>query len=159
MEKKLERGADAFDVKNLLPLRPTMGDDCPVLLWRLIRMVGLPKLLAEDAPLAIYLMGKDIGKTLKIKNIEDLASKLTELKIGKIILSGMTKDYLRVEIGECLTCSGIAPVAGAPVCHLETGIIAGILEGLYPDRKIIGEEIKCIGGLGDDICLIECRII
>lgn len=159
MEKKSERGANALNINNFLPLRPTVGDDFPVLLWRLIRMVGLPKILEEDAPIATYLMGKDIGKILKLKNLEEMTNKLAELKIGKIILSSKTKDYLRVEIGECLTCSGITPIAGRPLCHLETGIIAGVLEGLYPDRKIIGEEIKCIGGLGDDVCLVECRII
>jgi len=33
------------------------------------------------------------------------------------------------------------------------------LENLYPGKKIIGDEIKCIGGLGDEVCLIECKII
>ena len=142
MEIKQDQGTNELNMSNFLPLRPTMGDDFPVLLWRLIRMVGLPKILGEDASVAVYLVGKDIGKMLKIKNIEELADKLTQLKIGKIILSSKTKDYLLVEIGECLTCSGITPIVGRPVCQLETGIITGALESLYPDKKIIGEETK-----------------
>ncbi|MEK7494213.1 MAG: V4R domain-containing protein, partial [Patescibacteria group bacterium] len=62
-------------------------------------------------------------------------------------------------ISECLTCDGISPPIGRAICQLEAGIVAGALETIYPGRKALGEETKCIGGLGDDVCLIECRII
>lgn len=146
-------------IENLAPNRPTIGNDIPVVLWRLIRVVGLHKILEEETAVTIYFVGKHIGRMLKVKNIEELIAKLTELKIGKMDTPVNSEEHIHISFSECLTCSGINPPLGKPICQLEAGMVIGALENIYPDKKIIGEETKCMGGLGDDVCLIECKIV
>ncbi len=150
---------DDFDLNRLTVKRPTMGDDIPVFLWKLIRIVGFHRVLEEETPVISYFMGKQIGKMVKVGNIKELQKKLTDLKIGKISFPVNSANRVHMEISECLTCYGINPPLGKAVCQLETGIVAGILEGMYSGRKVIGEETKCIGGLGHDVCLMEYKII
>ncbi|MEK7097336.1 MAG: hypothetical protein AAB906_00640, partial [Patescibacteria group bacterium] len=75
---------DDFDLNRLTVKRPTMGDDIPVFLWKLIRIVGFHRVLEEETPVISYFMGKQIGKMVKVGNIKELQKKLTDLKIGKI---------------------------------------------------------------------------
>ncbi len=145
-------------ISDLLPDRPTVGNDIPVILWRLIRLVGLYNILGEEAQEVSYFTGKNIGQMLEIKNIDEIYKLLTDLKIGKIDFFS-APNLVHVSIQECFTCSGITPPLGRPICHLESGIIAGALENIYKEKKIFSEETKCIGGLGDKVCLIECKII
>jgi len=153
------RNPSDLTLANLTPRRPTIGPDIPVILWRLLRLVSLNDILREEADSVAYLMGKHLGAVLGAKTVEELHEQLTRLKIGKLDLSINTPDVVHLAIGECLTCDGITPPIGKAICQLETGIVAGALETIYPGRKALGEETKCIGGLGDDVCLIECRII
>ena len=158
-EKTAPRDPADLSLANLMPRRPTVGPDVPVVLWRLLRLVSLHDILREETAAVVYLMGKRLGAMLGAKSIEELHEQLTRLKIGKIDLSVNTPDVVHLAIGECMTCDGITPPIGRAICQLEAGIVAGALETIYPGRKALGEETKCIGGLGDDVCLIECRII
>ena len=158
-EKITPRSPADLTLANLMPRRPTMGPDVPVVLWRLMRLVSLNDILRDDAPMVAYLMGKRLGAMLGAKTIEELHEQLTRLKIGKLDFSVNTQDAVHLAIGECVTCDGITPPIGKAICQLEVGIVAGALETIYPGRKAVGEETKCIGGLGDDVCLVECRII
>lgn len=158
-KKMAPRNPADLTLANLMPRRPTMGPDVPVVLWRLIRLVSLNDILQDEAPAVTYLMGKRLGAMLGVKTIEELHEQLTRLKVGKLDFSVNTPDAVHLAIGECVTCDGITPPIGRAICQLEAGIVAGALETIYPGRKALGEETKCIGGLGDDVCLIECRII
>jgi hypothetical protein len=153
------RDPASLDISQLAPKRPTVGNDMPVVLWRLVRVVGMHQILGEDAPETTYFVGKNIGKMLMAKSIEDLHKKLTDLKIGKLNFPVNTSESVHMSIDECVTCAGITPPLGRAICQLETGIVAGALETIYPGKKATGEETKCIGGLGDGFCLVECRII
>lgn len=157
--KEFTRNPADLDISGLLPRRPTTGPDIPVVLWRLLRLVSLYKVLGEETPTVSYFLGKNIGNMLSIKTPDDIQRQLTALKIGKINFSATSPNIVHLAIAECMTCDGITPPLGKAVCQLEAGIVAGALENLYPDKKIIGEEVKCIGGLGDEVCLIECTII
>lgn len=148
-----------LDIKKLMAKRPTVGNDVPVFLWKLIRVVGFHQILEEETPIISYYTGKKIGEMLKIKTIDQLKKELTDLKIGKINFPLNTSDQLHMEVGECMTCHGIHPPLGQAICQLETGIVAGVLETIYPDKRVVGREKKCIGGLGDDVCLMEYTII
>ena len=148
-----------LNIEDLKSDRPTVGDEMPVLLWRLVRIAGMHQILGEETPTAIYFIGKRIGKLLEVHSIEELQKTLTELKVGKLKILSDTPNFFQIAIGECVTCSGIHPPLGKAICQLETGIVAGALEHIYQDKKVIGEETKCIGGLGDEVCQIECQII
>lgn len=158
-EKMTPRNPADLTLANLTPRRPTMGPDVPVVVWRLLRLVSLHNVLGNETAALAYLMGKRLGTVLGVKSIEELHEQLTRLKIGKLDFSVNTPDVVHLAVAECLTCDGITPPIGRAICQLETGIIAGALETIYPGRKATGEETKCIGGLGDDVCLFECRII
>ncbi|MEK7549007.1 MAG: V4R domain-containing protein [Patescibacteria group bacterium] len=157
--KKFIRDPGELSVNDLLPERPETGDEVPVILWRLIRIIGFHQLLKEDVSETSYFIGKNIGQMLGIKNTDELLKKLIELKIGKINFVINSPEAVHVNISECVTCSGIKPPLGKPICQLEAGIIAGALETIYPGKKSVGKETKCIGGLGDEFCRIECDII
>jgi len=130
-----------------------------VVLWRLVRVIGLHSILGEETSMVIYFAGKQIGKMLGAKNVEEIKEKLIQLKIGTIDFPVANEEAVHVSIGECVTCAGIKPSLGRPICQLEAGIVAGALEAIYPDKKVVGEETKCIGGLGDPVCLVECRLL
>lgn len=153
------RDPSELDISHLAPRRPTMGPDIPVVLWRLLRVFGIHSILGDETPIVLYFTGKKIGKMLETKTHEELREKLTSLKIGSISFSATSEDVIHFAIGECMTCDGISPPLGRAICQLEAGIITGALENIHPDKKINGEEIKCIGGLGDEVCLIQCTII
>lgn len=146
-------------LNELVSRRPTVGDDVSVLLWRAIRIVGFHQILGEDAENVSYLTGKNIGKLIRPKDIDDLAKILTDLKVGRLSFPVRTDEQVHMAIAECVTCDGIKPPLGKAVCQLEVGIVAGALEHIHPDKKVVGTETKCIGGLGDPVCMVECSII
>lgn len=158
MEDFIRNPAD-LKIEDLLPNRPTVGNDISVVLWRLVRVVGFYDILGEEAGHVSYFTGKKIGKMLGAKNIDELYRQLTDLKIGKLDFSVSGSNLVQMAIEECLTCAGISPELGKPICQLEAGIVAGALENIYEGKKVSANETKCIGGLKDSVCLVECRII
>jgi predicted hydrocarbon binding protein len=148
-----------LSINQLTPKRPVVGDNVPVVLWRLIRLVGMHNILKEETSTITYLLGKQIGKMLDVKSVDDLKNELIALKIGLIDIRLNTATSVHISIGECLTCAGITPPLGRPICQLEVGIVAGALEKIYPGKKVSGIETECIGGLGDVVCLAECTIV
>ena len=158
-EKDFIREPANMNIEDLKPERPTIGNEIPVLLWRLVRIVGMHSVLGDETPTAVYFIGKNIGKLLEIHSTEELQKILTELKIGKLKVLSDTPELFQIAVGECITCAGIHPPLGKAICQLEVGIVAGALEHIHQDKKVIGKETKCMGGLGDEVCLIECQII
>ena len=158
-EKDFVREPANMKIEDLKPERPTVGNEIPALLWRLIRIVGMHFVLGDETPTAVYFVGKKIGGLLGVRSTEELQKTLTELKIGKLKILAETPEFFQIAVGECVTCAGIHPPLGKAICQLETGIVAGALEHIHQDKKVIGKETKCMGGLGDEVCLIECQII
>lgn len=148
-----------LNMENLASYRPTIGDEISVTLWRLIRIGGLYKIFEEETETISYFIGKRIGQMLKVENIDDIKKKLINFKLGVIDFPVLSDSLVQITIAECATCSGVKPPLGKPICQLEVGIFVGALETIYPEKKITASEIKCIGGLGDEACLIECQII
>lgn len=159
MEEGFIKNPEELNIENFVSYRPTLGDEVSVVLWRLIRIGGLYKIFEEEAETISYFIGKHIGQMLNIKSIGDVKKKLTDFKLGIIDFPLLSDNLIHMTIVECATCSGIKPVLGRPICQLEVGILAGVLENIYPEKKITASEIKCIGGLGDEVCLVECQII
>jgi len=159
MSQEFQFDPKNLKLENIQSDRPTIGNDVSVVLWRLARVIGLHSILEEETPTVIYFAGKQIGKMLGAKSIQEIKEKLVELKIGTIDFPVANEEAIHMSIGECVTCAGIKPSLGRPICQLEAGIVVGALEAIYPDKKISGEETKCIGGLGDKVCLVECRML
>ncbi|HEX4353686.1 MAG TPA: V4R domain-containing protein [Polyangiales bacterium] len=140
-----------IDVANALRVvRPTLGDDAGVALYRLLRLVALEDIIGRGAAGTAYVAGKKLGASLGFTQVDQLLELCTSLKVGVIKVPVVTPNRVRVEVFECVTCSGLTPV-GRSLCHFEGGLIAGSLQTIFK-QKVRAFETTCIGGLGDDNC-------
>ena len=140
-----------IDIGNALKVvRPTLGKDAGVALYRLLRVVALEDIIGRGASGAAYLAGKKLGVSLGLKKLEDFLQLCADLKIGVIEVPVVTETRIHVDVYECITCSGLETV-GRPICHFEGGLIAGAVESITGSR-VRAREITCIGGLGDEAC-------
>jgi predicted hydrocarbon binding protein len=139
------------DVANALKIvRPTLGDDAGIALYRLLRLVALEDIIGRGAAGTAYLAGKKLGVALGLTKLEDFLALCDALKIGIIRVPVLTESKIHVDVFECVTCSGLAPV-GRTLCHFEGGLIAGAVENVLKKRTR-AHEVTCIGGLGHDAC-------
>lgn len=156
-EAPLKKTAGRVDVSNALKVaRPTLGNDAGVALYRLLRLVALEDIIGRGAAGTAYIAGKKLGTSLGITRLEDFIQLCTDLKIGVIKVPIMKANHIRVEVFECVTCSGLAPV-GRVLCHFEGGLIAGVTEAVLK-KPVRATETTCIGGLGDDACGFDLAI-
>lgn len=140
-----------IDIGNALKVvRPTLGKDAGVALYRLLRLVALEDIIGRGASGAAYLAGKKLGVSLGLKKLEDFLQLCADLKIGVIEVPVVRETRIHVDVYECITCSGLETV-GRPICHFEGGLIAGAVESITGSR-VRAREITCIGGLGDEAC-------
>jgi predicted hydrocarbon binding protein len=68
----------------------------------------------------------------------------------------LTASKIHVDVYECVTCAGMTRV-GRTLCHLEGGMIAGVVESVTK-KKARALEVTCIGGLGHDACGFDVSI-
>ena len=142
---------DRIEVANALSiLRPTLGDSAGIGLYRLLRLVALEDIIGRGAAGTAYIAGKKLGNSLGLTNLDDFLALCTSLKIGVIKVPTLTTSQARVDVYECVTCSGMAPV-GRTLCSFEGGLIAGVVETVTKKRAR-AREVTCIGGLGHDAC-------
>src|SRR5688572_24411494 len=135
------------DIGNALKIvRPTLGDQAGVALYRLLRLVALEDIIGRGAAGTAYVAGKKLGNNLGLKSLEDFLGLCAALKIGVIEVPKLTPNSARVDVYECITCAGLKPV-GRTLCHFEGGLIAGVFESVLK-RRGRAREITCIGGLG-----------
>jgi predicted hydrocarbon binding protein len=140
-----------IDVANALKiLRPTLGNDAGVGLYRLLRLVALEDIIGRGAAGTAYVAGKKLGVSLGLTAVDQLLELCASLKVGVIKVPVVTPNRVRVEVFECVTCSGLTPV-GRSLCHFEGGLVAGSLQTIFK-QKVRAVETTCIGGFGDDNC-------
>lgn len=145
------------DVGNALSvLRPTLGDNAGVALYRLLRLVALEDIIGRGAAGTAYVAGKKLGSSLGLTKLEQFLELCNTLKIGIIEVPILTESRIHVDVYECVTCSGLRTV-GRTLCHFESGLIAGVVETVMRKRAK-AREITCIGGLGHDTCGVEVDI-
>lgn len=150
-DTKVATAYQSVDVSNALKIvRPTFGDNAGVALYRLLRLVALEDIIGRGAAGTAYIAGKKLGTSLGLAKLDDLLELCASLKIGIIKVPVATAHHVRIEVYECVTCSGMAPV-GRTLCHFEGGLVAGALTTIFK-QKIRAVETSCIGGLGDDAC-------
>lgn len=145
------------EVANALNVvRPTMGNDAGVALYRLLRLVALEDIMGRGAAGTAYVAGKRLGLSLGLKKLEDFLALCKSLKVGVIEVPVIAETRIHVDVYECVTCAGLATV-GRPLCHFEGGLIAGVVEGIVKKRTR-AHEVTCIGGLGDKACGFDLEL-
>lgn len=146
-----------IDVGNALNVvRPTLGNNAGVVLYRLLRLVALEDIIGRGASGAAYLAGKKLGISLGLTELEDFLQLCKDLNIGIIEVPVVTEKKIHVDVYECVTCSGLE-VVGRPVCHFEGGLIAGVVQSIT-GRTVRAHEMTCIGGLGDEACGFDIEL-
>jgi predicted hydrocarbon binding protein len=116
------------ELKNIV--RPKLGEDVPLLLFRILRIIGIRNLLGETSGATLYMMGKNVGTMLGAVDIEDFKKKIEELKVGIAEVTVIDEDHMIVKLYECITCAGFG-YTGEMFCDMESGIIAGLLETVF----------------------------
>lgn len=137
------------------PKRPTLGDSTPVVVFRLLRLLGMHKILGDSAGHTLYMAGKELGATLPVSSVEEFLKLVRDMKIGLPEIVDESEDRLVIFLKECITCSGL-PDIGQMVCNFEGGIIAGAVE------KITGRPARAVqtksSAAGFDGCEFEVAL-
>ncbi len=150
-------GRSKVEVANAMQvLRPTLGDDAGIALYRLLRLVALEDIIGRGASGTAYIAGKKLGHALNLGKLEELLELCKTLKIGVIKVPVLEKSKINIEVHECVTCSGMTPV-GRTLCHFEGGLVAGAVETILK-VDVRAQETHCIGGLGHDFCGFDIRV-
>ena len=121
------------DIKNIL--RPRLGDDVPLLLFRILRIIGMRSILGETSGATLYMMGKRVGNLLPATTMEQFSDTIKELRIGIPQATVVDEDHITVKLYECITCAGFS-YTGEMFCDMESGIMAGLLE------NVLGKKAK-----------------
>ena len=121
------------DIKNIL--RPRLGDDVPLLLFRILRIIGMRSILGDTSGATLYMMGKRVGNLLPAATMEQFSDTIKELKIGIPQATVVDEDHITVKLYECITCAGFS-YTGEMFCDMESGIMAGLLE------NVLGKKAK-----------------
>lgn len=145
------------EIQNALSVvRPSLGDNAGVALYRLLRLVALEDIIGRGAAGTAYIAGKKLGMSLGLSSLDEFLELCKQLKIGIIKIPVLSDSRIKVDVYECVTCSGMAPV-GRPLCHFEGGLIAGVVESVTK-KATKATEVTCIGGLGHDSCGFDIRL-
>lgn len=148
---------ERVDVSNALSiLRPTLGDQAGIGLYRLLRLVALEDIIGRGAAGTAYIAGKKLGVSLGLHSLDDFLGLCTALKIGVIKVPKLTENAAHVDVYECVTCAGMKTV-GRTLCSFEGGMIAGVVETVT-GKRTRAREVTCIGGLGHDSCGFDIEI-
>lgn len=136
------------DIKNVM--RPKLGDDIPLLLYRILRVIGMRSILGETSGATLYMMGKRVGNLLPANTMEQFHDIIVELKIGIPKTTVVDEDHLTVKLYECITCAGFA-YTGEMFCDMES-VVCSAVNGI--DDPPVPFPAKIVGFfLGDDIIL------
>jgi len=119
------------ELKNIV--RPELGEDVPLLLFRILRIIGIRKLLGEISGPTLYMMGKNVGTMLGAMDLEDFKKKIKELKVGIAEVEVIDGGHMIVKLRECITCAGFG-YTGEMFCDMESGIIAGLFETIFKKK-------------------------
>ncbi|MDR3362893.1 MAG: 4-vinyl reductase [Desulfovibrio sp.] len=166
---------NAFTWKNLGNIkegRGDLGEDMPVLVYRLMQYTMLDVLTKAHGPdqaneyfrQAGFLAGTEFAKNvLDLKTdldtfVANLQKKLQDLKIGILRIEAFdpVAGSLVLTVGQDLDCSGL-PITDENVCSYDEGFIAGILEA-YTGKKYDIREVDCWAS-GDRVCRFKGEVV
>jgi hypothetical protein len=133
-------------------VRPQLGEDIPLTLYRILRVIGMRKILGETSGATLYMMGKQVGNMVGARDLGEFEEKVKELKIGIPEVQVVDEDHVIVKLYECITCAGFV-FTGEMFCDMESGIIAGLLEGVF-QKKAKSTQTKS-WSVGFNFCEFE----
>jgi uncharacterized protein len=133
-------------------IRPTLGDTVPLTLFRILRIVGMGKLLGESARPTLSMIGKAIGNVFAPQTMDQFTRTILDLKIGIPEIELDAEDHVVVNLRECITCAGFSNT-GELFCDMESGIIAGLLEKVF-NKKARSTQTKS-WSVGYDYCQFD----
>jgi len=158
------------ELGDILEGRPNLGDQMPVLVYRLFEMSMYDILQKEFGNeradelfrAAGFQSGVIFAKSYLDKNLsadefmEQLQEKLAENKIGilRIERADLESREVVLSVYEDLDCSGL-PVTDEVVCVYDEGFIAGILE-YYTGHSFRVREIDCWAS-GERVCRFQAK--
>jgi uncharacterized protein len=119
------------DLKHIV--RPELGEEVPLTLFRILRIIGMRSILGESSGATLYMMGKHVGNMVGARDIAEFKNKIIELKIGIPEVEIVDEDHIVVKLYECITCAGFGNT-GELFCDMESGIIAGLMEKVYSKK-------------------------
>lgn len=126
------------DIKHIV--RPELGEEVPLLLFRILRIIGMRSILGETSGATLYMMGKRVGNMLAAGTMEEFSDMLKQLKVGIPEVKIIDEEHITVKLYECITCAGF-PDTGEMFCDMESGIIAGLLENVC-GKKTRSTQVK-----------------
>ena len=170
--KKRDHGTFSWaDLGNIKEGRGSLGEEMPVLVYRLMQYTMLDVLAKnfgrEKANHYIreagYLAGTEFARNvldLKVDLdlfIANLQKTLIELKVGILRVESVSENAgeIILTVEEDLDCSGL-PITGESVCDYDEGFISGILE-VYTGKPYSVKEIDCWAS-GDRVCRFKCVV-
>jgi len=136
-------------------VRPQLGDNIPLMLYRILRVIGMRKILGETSGATLYMMGKQVGAMIGAKDLGEFEKKIKELKVGIPEVQVVEEDYIIVKLYECITCAGFV-YTGEMFCDMESGIIAGLLESVFK-KKAKSTQTKS-WSVGYNFCEFEVML-
>lgn len=116
------------------------------------RSITLLSLVQGRFGFSVYTIGKKLGLAFPRVTIEGLKTILEDFGIRGIRHLDVSEKQVHVELDHSVTSRGVRR-ARRPVCYLEAGLMAGLLENVLR-KKIEVREIKCRAN-GDPACLFE----
>jgi hypothetical protein len=114
-------------------VRPKLGEDIPLTLYRILRVIGMRNILGETSGATLYMMGKQVGTMIGANDLGEFEKKIKELKVGIPEVQVVDEDHVIIKLYECITCAGFA-YTGEMFCDMESGIIAGLLEAIFKKK-------------------------
>ena len=150
---------------NVTEGRGSMGEEMPVIVYRLMQFTMLDVLTREFGRdkandyirRAGHLAGVEFSRNVLDLNVDfdtfvaNLQKTLQKFKIGILRMESFDFDTgeITLTVGEDLDCSGL-PITNETVCDYDEGFISGILE-TYTGKKYVVKEIDCWAS-GDRVC-------
>jgi len=159
------------DLANIKDGRGSLGEEMPVLVYRLMQYTMLDILTKEfgreKANHYIREAGRLAGAefTKNVLNLKvdfntfiaNLQKTLIDLKIGILRIESVDENTgeIILTVAEDLDCSGL-PITGESVCDYDEGFISGILDS-YTGKSYSVREIDCWAS-GDRVCRFQCKV-
>ena len=170
-EKKRDHGTFSWkDLNNIKEGRGSLGEDMPVLVYRLMQYTMVDTLTKELGrekanyfiKKAGYLAGTEFTRNVLNMKVDfntfiaNLQKALVDLKIGILRVESVSEGAKEIllTVAEDLDCSGL-PITGESVCDYDEGFISGILK-VYTGKEYSVREIDCWAS-GDRVCRFQCK--
>jgi len=137
----------------------TLWDELELMLFKVSRM-GLS--VNGTANYVFYEIGESISSSLSDhieggtlgEVLENTRSVFKRLGISALEVLQTGEDHAIITLRGHPACSGM-PVVNAPLCHIEVGLLAGIIGRKLGESSI--EEIRCLG-LRDKACQFNIQL-